>query len=91
MSSLSVSPRKKARNRTAQAIISGTPSASIPMPITKTLPNGPKTVKPFSGRGFDRADHEDDDHPEAAEQRNQAAHEEVAGAGEESPAEVPRR
>ncbi len=48
VSSLRVSPRKKALNRTAQAIISGTPSASMPTPITKTPPTGPKAVKPFS-------------------------------------------
>jgi hypothetical protein len=48
VSSLSVSPRKKARNRTAQAIISGTPRASMPTPMTKTPPIGPKAVKPYS-------------------------------------------
>jgi hypothetical protein len=42
------SPRKKARNRTAQAIISRTPRASMPTPITKTPPIGPKAVKTYS-------------------------------------------
>jgi hypothetical protein len=36
VSSLSVSPRKKARSRTAQAIINGAPRASMPTPMTKT-------------------------------------------------------
>ena len=35
-------------NRTAQAIISGTPRASMPTPMTKTPPIGPKAVKPYS-------------------------------------------
>ncbi len=44
VSAFSVSPRKNGFSRAKQAIISGTPRASMPIPMTKMPPMGPNVV-----------------------------------------------